>query len=145
MAVALSVIDNCCIVCYSRSFMYKCAQMCVTAGTSNHICTWVPRRVMNTSITLFCEQPHYQADPWMRMKTLIARFRGATWGPPGADRTQVGLVLASWTLLSGYLTNWGTYLCGIVFRCSETELIAVVYIWCIIICDSLMEIGCRHT
>ena len=32
---------------------------------------------------------------------LSARFMGPTWGPSGADRTQVGPMLASWTLLSG--------------------------------------------
>ena len=26
---------------------------------------------------------------------------GSTWGPPGDDRTQVGHMLAPWTLLSG--------------------------------------------
>ena len=31
---------------------------------------------------------------------LIARFMGPTWGPSGADRTQVGHMLALWTLLS---------------------------------------------
>ena len=31
---------------------------------------------------------------------LIARFMGPTWGPSGADRTQVGPMLAQWTLLS---------------------------------------------
>ena len=35
--------------------------------------------------------------------TLIARFMGPTWGPSGADRTQVGPMLASWTLLSGLM------------------------------------------
>ena len=30
-------------------------------------------------------------------KTLIARFIGPTWGPSGADRTQVGPMLAPWT------------------------------------------------
>ena len=35
--------------------------------------------------------------------TLIARFMRPTWGPSGADRTQVGPMLAPWTLLSGYL------------------------------------------
>ena len=34
--------------------------------------------------------------------TLIARFMGPTRGPPGADRTQVGPIWATWTLLSGY-------------------------------------------
>ena len=33
--------------------------------------------------------------------TLIARFMGPTWGPSGADRAQVGPMLAPWTLLSG--------------------------------------------
>ena len=33
--------------------------------------------------------------------TLIARLIGSTWGPSGADRTQVGPMLASWSLLSG--------------------------------------------
>ena len=35
---------------------------------------------------------------------LIARFIGPTWGPSGADRTQLGPMLAPWTLLSGCLT-----------------------------------------
>ena len=33
--------------------------------------------------------------------SLIARFMGPTWGPSGADRTQVGPMLDTWTLLSG--------------------------------------------
>ena len=37
------------------------------------------------------------------MHTLIARFMGPIWGPPGADRTQVGRMLAPWILLSGYV------------------------------------------
>ena len=40
---------------------------------------------------------------------LIARFMGPTWGPPGADRTQVGPMLAPWTLLSGLLSIRGNY------------------------------------
>ena len=32
--------------------------------------------------------------------TQIARFKWLTWGPSGADRTQVGPMLAPWTLLS---------------------------------------------
>ena len=35
-----------------------------------------------------------------RKTPLIARFMGPTWGPSGADRTQVGPMLAPWTLLS---------------------------------------------
>ena len=42
----------------------------------------------------------------------IARFMGPTWGPSGADRTQVGPMLSPWSLLSGMLYNkthpyWG--------------------------------------
>ena len=33
--------------------------------------------------------------------SLIARFMWSKWGPSGADRTQVGPMLAPWTLLSG--------------------------------------------
>ena len=36
--------------------------------------------------------------------SLIAMFMGPTWGLPGADRTQVGPMLALWTLLSGMPT-----------------------------------------
>ena len=36
------------------------------------------------------------------IRSLIARFMGPTWGPSGADRTQVGPMLAPWTLLSGF-------------------------------------------
>ena len=60
--------------------------------------------------------------------TLIARFVGPTWGPSGADRTQVGPMSAPWTsmfalepLFGGFLqrqkqisialpTHWRTYM-----------------------------------
>ena len=38
---------------------------------------------------------------WWHRETLIAMFMGPTWGPSGAERTQVGPMLAPWTLLSG--------------------------------------------
>ena len=38
--------------------------------------------------------------------TLIASFMGTTWGPPWTDRTQVGPMLALWTLLSGNISTW---------------------------------------
>ena len=43
---------------------------------------------------------------WWAVVTLIARLLGPTWGQSGADRTQVGPMLAPWTLLSGYV--WST-------------------------------------
>ena len=38
--------------------------------------------------------------------TLIARFMGPTWGPSGANRTQVGPMLDPWILLSGDIFHW---------------------------------------
>ena len=38
--------------------------------------------------------------------SLIASFMWPTWGPPGADRTHVGLMLAPWSLLSGAVSHW---------------------------------------
>ena len=34
-------------------------------------------------------------------KSSTTKFAAPTWGPPGADRTQVGPMLTPWTLLSG--------------------------------------------
>ena len=42
---------------------------------------------------------------WHR-HSLIARFMGPTWGPSRAERTQVGPMLAPWTLLSGLLSSF---------------------------------------
>ena len=38
----------------------------------------------------------------------IARFMGPTWGPSGADKTQVGPMLAPWTLVSGIFSVFNT-------------------------------------
>ena len=38
----------------------------------------------------------------LRDLTQIARFVWPTWGPPGSCRPQVGPMLTSWILLSGY-------------------------------------------
>ena len=37
---------------------------------------------------------------WFIVATPIAKLMGQTWGTPGADRTQLGPMLATWTLLS---------------------------------------------
>ena len=41
--------------------------------------------------------------------SLITRFMGPTWDPPGANRTQVGPMLAPWILLSGSCHEILTY------------------------------------
>ena len=42
---------------------------------------------------------HYRYETYM--VPLIARFMGPSWVPSGADRTQMGPMLAPWTVLSG--------------------------------------------
>ena len=37
-----------------------------------------------------------------------SKVHGPTWGPSGADRTQVSPMLAPWTLLSGSIQGWFT-------------------------------------
>ena len=71
--------------------------------------------------------------------SLIARFMGTTWGPSGADRTQVGPMSAPWTMLSGFAwyeldpvmdillvycwTRWGTIGVGdICFKLSHASI-----------------------
>ena len=39
----------------------------------------------------------------MCIVSMIARFMGPTWGPSGANRTQVGPKLSPWILLSGII------------------------------------------
>ena len=55
------------------------------------------------SQTLFCALDGMVAP--MGIMALIGRFIGPAWGPSGADRTQVGPMLAPWTLLSGGVIN----------------------------------------
>ena len=51
---------------------------------------------------------HWNLFVWVPLiicyhRSQIAKSMGPIWGPPGADRTQVGPMLASWTLLSGMI------------------------------------------
>ena len=52
----------------------------------------------------------YPASKFLTLQilALIARCVGPTWGPSGADRTQVGPMLAPWTLHLGDLTVTAT-------------------------------------
>ena len=74
-----------------------------------HIWRWADS-IYNT-IWIYCDH------------TLIARFMGPTWGPSGADRTQVGPMLAPWTLLSGYL-----------FKTPHTSTVRVRYVLLVLLC-----------
>ena len=61
-------------------------------------------------------------------RTLIARFMGPTWGPSGADRTQLGPMLAPWTLLSGNL--WGSQWWPSWYRYMTTQFSKSDMKWC---------------
>ena len=50
-----------------------------------------------------------QSSPCDLLCPQISRFMGPTWGPSGAERTQVGPMLAPWTLLSRLLSPWPNY------------------------------------
>ena len=55
-----------------------------------------------TAVKYHCDIFYRFASYWREeLASLIARFMGPTWGPSGADRTQMGSMLAPWTLLSG--------------------------------------------
>ena len=48
-----------------------------------------------------CMLEGYSTSTRTIVASLISGFMGPTWGPSGADRTQVSPMLAPWTLLSG--------------------------------------------
>ena len=53
---------------------------------------------MKVTVLTICRACRYHL-----MASLIARFMGPTWSSPGASRTQVGPIWATWKLLSGLL------------------------------------------
>ena len=63
-----------------------------------HLTQWSPLTVLTTQRA--CNKRHWH-DCALQKQSLIASFMGPTWGPPGANRTQVGPMSASWTLLYG--------------------------------------------
>ena len=70
--------------CTTRSKTIQCVWM-----NEWHTC----RIIVYVNSGCVCEVTFAQID------TPIARFTGSTWGPSGADKTQVGPMLAPWTLL----------------------------------------------
>ena len=79
------------------------------------------------------QSPHAKCVTTLASKqecALIARFMGPTWGPSGADRTQVGPLLAPRTLLSGAILPP----CPIIpnlLQCRRYELMCLHLLrWC---------------
>ena len=70
---------------------------------------WRPKLVDNSTLLwtenklpeLLTTDASHQIIKKNLVSTLVARLMGPTWGPSGADRTQVGPMLAPGTLLSG--------------------------------------------
>ena len=74
-------------------------------GLSNY---WTKSRELSViwdALMLMCLYSNITAGP------LIARFMWPTWGPSGTDRTQVGPMLAPWTLLSGSVITMAVKMC----------------------------------
>ena len=70
---------------------------------------------------------NYVKDPVLAWRTsLIARFMGPTWGPSGADMTQVGPMLAPWNLQSGMASRIS---CTSNTECSITDTIVCMFHW----------------
>ena len=102
------------------------------------------------SFTTWSQPCHMVVSPWSTNTSwcrgdqhsvpLIARFVGPTWGPSGADRTQVGPILAPWTLLSGSVPQLILHInlscCSYKTRASTTasyaKHICFIFFFCII-------------
>ena len=61
---------------------------------------------------------------------LIAKFMGPTWGPSGADSTQMGPMLAPWTLLSTYpcILSCSQAPIDEIYRCPIFKWVAVTWL-----------------
>ena len=57
---------------------------------------------LNTQNNMRHDNAYFMGCIVCAVLTQIASFMGPTWGPSGACRTQVGPMLTTWTLLSGY-------------------------------------------
>ena len=102
----------------------------------------VTRYHMKSQMPCSWEQQSYPGDTCASSENdhnkkwpLIARFMGPTWGPSGADMTQVGPMLAPWPLLIGtipFSVSWDERDAGRWEKiCSPhvTEK-GTVFVWC---------------
>ena len=105
-----------------------CNNLYVLGLKSNYVNKWVPGCYLCLSLITVSKEILIKKCRNMfhlgHNTTLIARFMGPTRGPSGADRTQVGPMLAPWTLLTGKGCKWDVdsnptgwvILCRIKFR-----------------------------
>ena len=100
--------------------------LCWTSWFQNHIIFDLFKSWCHAHMYLHIRAQHISH---LDSLTQIARFMGLTWGPPGADRTQVGPMLAPWTLLSGKAcktTNWES---GIWQKSPQVENKTIHHFW----------------
>ena len=82
-----------CPVCKcTANFVYKSGRYASFEVLSNTLSLSPIRHILRNVYTVYA---------FSYILSLIAGFMGPAWGPSGADRTQVGPMLATWTLLSG--------------------------------------------
>ena len=96
--------------------MLNCSRMCSSMSSEHYVYAIVSCGDHSINKMPLCAVFFFWV-PWLWIRlliTLIARFMGPTWGPSGADRTQMGPMLAPWTLLCGYLSVqwWNVFLSG---------------------------------
>ena len=94
------------LITYQMLFVLKSSQLLGPCATRN--LTYLSRGkwlFMPQSPLRHVDKMGPYRVPFVHIVTLIARFVGPTWGPSGADRTQVGPMLAPRTLLSGEVIN----------------------------------------
>ena len=78
---------------------------------------------------------------------LIARFMGPSWGPSGADRTQIGPMLVPWTSAHAHSTRLTIVVCYIKYKrtlprgASSVRTSATI---CIAICSALRQIKSKQ-
>ena len=74
-------------------------------GSCNRITTWTSI----SNITVASRERHgvsnHRRCYCSSNKTQITKFMGPIWGPPGSCRTEMGPMLAPWTLLSGKVSK----------------------------------------
>ena len=85
------------VIMWMRSRLNACERLneleCLGERASHEISEFV--LIESNGLTIFCG-----ITVTDDVYTLIARCMGPTWGPPWADRTHVGPMWATWTLLS---------------------------------------------
>ena len=95
----------CAVSIYIHIYTSKWYSICQeTATMTSHERLFVQQLVQTSNNENKAPQYHpfvRKTRQWAAITSLIARFVGPIWGLSGADRTQMGPMLAPWTLLSG--------------------------------------------